>query len=185
MGKAQAYPPKYLYKVGIFHFAHPTNSVKSLSNKNAVLPNAYTDKNLSALNTATYSINYIQQIFKAKLVNEYNNDYKNSQSKNNIFFQDEPEQQSIFEGNNKARGFRKYKGAYMPAENIIEFFKGADESTIVHELIKKDKQILQKKSMTNAILFFYIVIILILLLVPVPEELLLQSILYRKLLFPE
>ena len=52
---------------------------------------------------------------------------------NEEYHQDEPEQQSIFEGNNKARGFRKYKGAYMPAENIIEFFKGADESTIVHE----------------------------------------------------
>ena len=53
---------------------------------------------------------------------------------NPIYFQDkEPEQQSVFEGNNQARNIRKIKGAYMPAENIIEFFKNADESTIVHE----------------------------------------------------
>lgn len=59
-------------------------SVKPLSNKDAVLTNAYTDKNLSALNTATYSITDIKKIFKSKLVNEYNNDYKNSQSKQGI-----------------------------------------------------------------------------------------------------
>ena len=50
-----------------------------------------------------------------------------------IYYQGEPEQQSVFEGNNQARNIRKIKGAYMPAENIIEFFKNADESTIVHE----------------------------------------------------
>lgn len=51
-----------------------------------------------------------------------------------IYFQEnEPEQQSVFEGNNQARNIRKIKGAYMPAENLIEFFKNADESTIVHE----------------------------------------------------
>lgn len=49
------------------------------------------------------------------------------------YYQEEPEQQSVFEGNNKARDIRKIKGAYMPAENLIEFFKNADESTIVHE----------------------------------------------------
>lgn len=47
--------------------------------------------------------------------------------------EEEPEQQSVFEGNNKARGVRKIKGSYMPAEKLIEFFKDADESTIVHE----------------------------------------------------
>lgn len=52
----------------------------------------------------------------------------------NIYYQEEePEQQSVFEGNNKARGVRKIKGSYMPAEKLIEFFKDADESTIVHE----------------------------------------------------
>lgn len=49
------------------------------------------------------------------------------------YYQEEPEQQSVFEGNNQARNIRKIKGAYMPAENLIEFFKNADESTIVHE----------------------------------------------------
>lgn len=43
------------------------------------------------------------------------------------------EQQSLFEGNNKARDIRKIKGSYMPAEKIIELFKNADESTIIHE----------------------------------------------------
>lgn len=49
------------------------------------------------------------------------------------YYQEEPEQQSVFEENNQARNIRKIKGAYMPAENLIEFFKNADESTIVHE----------------------------------------------------
>ncbi|MBR3654846.1 MAG: hypothetical protein IKN62_05395 [Elusimicrobia bacterium] len=58
----------------------------------------------------------------------------NLNDKNEIYFQEEePEQQSVFEGNNKARGVRKIKGSYMPAEKLIEFFKDADESTIVHE----------------------------------------------------
>lgn len=66
-------------------------------------------------------------------INDNAENFKSSVKNNEEYHHDEPEQQSIFEGNNKARGFRKYKGAYMPAENIIEFFKGADESTIVHE----------------------------------------------------
>ena len=49
----------------------------------------------------------------------------------NTFYQEE--QQSLFEGNNKARDIRKIKGSYMPAEKIIELFKNADESTIIHE----------------------------------------------------
>ena len=35
--------------------------------------------------------------------------------------------------NAKARELRKVKGSYMPAENLIELFKNADESTVVHE----------------------------------------------------
>lgn len=35
--------------------------------------------------------------------------------------------------NEKARELRKVKGSYIPAENLIELFKNADESTVVHE----------------------------------------------------
>lgn len=35
--------------------------------------------------------------------------------------------------NAKARELRKVKGSYVPAENLIELFKNADESTVVHE----------------------------------------------------
>ena len=75
-----------------------------------------------------------------KNVNQTNNDVKTvhlyniKEMRANTLYQDkEPEQQSVFEGNNQARNIRKIKGAYMPAENLIEFFKNADESTIVHE----------------------------------------------------
>ena len=42
-------------------------------------------------------------------------------------------QSSLFEGNNKAREIHKVKGSFMPAEKIIELFKNADISTIIHE----------------------------------------------------
>ena len=42
-------------------------------------------------------------------------------------------QPSLFEGNNKAREIHKVKGSFMPAEKIIELFKNADISTIIHE----------------------------------------------------
>lgn len=35
--------------------------------------------------------------------------------------------------NARARELRKVKGSYVPAENLIELFKNADESTVVHE----------------------------------------------------
>lgn len=35
--------------------------------------------------------------------------------------------------NAKAHELRKVKGSYVPAENLIELFKNADESTVVHE----------------------------------------------------
>lgn len=66
--------------------------------------------------------------------NDVNKILQNIDKQEQVYFQEkEPEQQSVFEGNNKARDIRKIKGAYMPAENLIEFFKNADESTIVHE----------------------------------------------------
>jgi len=43
------------------------------------------------------------------------------------------EQQNIFPGNRDATKLRNVKGAYIPAENLIELFKSADESTIIHE----------------------------------------------------
>lgn len=49
------------------------------------------------------------------------------------YWQEEVEQQSIFEGNNKARRIRKVKGGYLPVEKFIELFENADESTIIHE----------------------------------------------------
>lgn len=49
------------------------------------------------------------------------------------FYQEEGEQQSVFEGNNTARKIRKVKGGYLPVEKFIELFENADESTIIHE----------------------------------------------------
>lgn len=49
------------------------------------------------------------------------------------YYQEEPVQGNMFYDNEKARGIQKVKGAFVPAENLIELFKNADESTIIHE----------------------------------------------------
>lgn len=73
-------------------------------------------------------------VFKPEQIKSVDNRGTFDETNPNIYYQEEePEQQSVFEGNNKARGVRKIKGSYMPAEKLIEFFKDADESTIVHE----------------------------------------------------
>ena len=45
----------------------------------------------------------------------------------------EGEQYSLFEGNNVAKKIHRVKGGFLPAENFIELFENADESTIIHE----------------------------------------------------
>ena len=56
------------------------------------------------------------------------------QENNNVkYYQEEPVQGNMFYDNEKARGIQKVKGAFVPAENLIELFKNADESTIIHE----------------------------------------------------
>lgn len=42
-------------------------------------------------------------------------------------------QGNLFFDNLKAKNLQKIKGYYLPAENLIELFKNADESTIIHE----------------------------------------------------
>ena len=42
-------------------------------------------------------------------------------------------QANLFHDNISPRNLRKVKGAFVPAENLIELFKNADESTIVHK----------------------------------------------------
>lgn len=48
-------------------------------------------------------------------------------------YQEEGEQYSLFEGNNVAKKIHRVKGGFLPAENFIELFENADESTIIHE----------------------------------------------------
>lgn len=47
--------------------------------------------------------------------------------------EDDTIQGNMLFDNEKARELRKVKGSYIPAENLIELFKNADESTVVHE----------------------------------------------------
>ena len=47
--------------------------------------------------------------------------------------EDDAIQGNMLFDNAKARELRKVKGSYVPAENLIELFKNADESTVVHE----------------------------------------------------
>lgn len=47
--------------------------------------------------------------------------------------EDDAIQGNMLFDNEKARELRKVKGSYIPAENLIELFKNADESTVVHE----------------------------------------------------
>lgn len=49
------------------------------------------------------------------------------------YYQGEGEQYSLFEGNNVAKKIHRVKGGFLPAENFIELFENADESTIIHE----------------------------------------------------
>ena len=43
-------------------------------------------------------------------------------------------QENLFFDNNKAELLRNVKGAYIPAEKVIELYKNADESTFLHEM---------------------------------------------------
>lgn len=60
----------------------------NLLNKETVLPNAYTSKNFSAPNTVNYSISHIQDVFKSKLVEKYNNDYQTAKKNFKKWFGD-------------------------------------------------------------------------------------------------
>lgn len=56
------------------------------------------------------------------------------QDRQDVYFQeDDAIQGNMLFDNAKARELRKVKGSYVPAENLIELFKNADESTVVHE----------------------------------------------------
>ncbi len=84
--------------------------------------------------TANNSITNIRNIFKSKLVEKYNNDYKSSlKNHSKKFNQEEPIQNNMFYDNVTPHNLQKVKGSFVPAENLIELFKNADESTIVHE----------------------------------------------------
>ena len=108
-------------------------SINVLNNRKQYRENA-SSKNSMHHDTAINSIANIKDIFKSKLVEKYNNDYKNSDSiKYNQ--SDDAAQANLFFDNITPRKLRNMniKGAFVPAENLIELFKNADESTIIHE----------------------------------------------------
>ncbi len=90
------------------------------------------EKNSSAPREDIYSITNIKDIFKSKLVEKYNNDYKNSQSlKNNleIHYQEKDNIEN-------ARGFTYERKNFdgTTKDNLIVLLKNkADKSTLPHE----------------------------------------------------
>nr|DAN07825.1 MAG TPA: crystallin beta/gamma motif-containing protein [Caudoviricetes sp.] len=106
------------------------------------LPLGYAKRNLNGAKADTNIINDNAENINPQTVHLYNiTEYKSL---------NQEEQQSLFEGNNKARDIRKIKGSYMPAEKIIELFKNADESTIIHEYAHWYLSLMQRYAKVSA-----------------------------------
>ena len=101
-----------------------------LLNKETVPANVSVNKT-STPDTANISITDIKNIFKSKLIKRYNNDYKQK----NRLTGDDIAQLNFLYDNVTPRELQeeKYKGWFIPAENLIQLLKNGDESTIVHE----------------------------------------------------
>ncbi|MBQ3641191.1 hypothetical protein II906_04605 [bacterium] len=89
-------------------------------------PRQRADKTGMPLTESINSISYLTDFVKSRVVEKYNNDYKNSQS-NNIHYQSDNE----FEGK---KGFTYQRNLQGAVENVIVLLKGkADVSTLPHE----------------------------------------------------
>lgn len=123
-------------------------------NKKAVSAKRLQGKNLSAPDTANHSIAYIQDVFKTKLVQQYNNDYKNAYKNNNleqsqkrtgyVLEQQSSSQPNLFAesaserlGDNSENLYvqpkNSYRGRAVLDKQLILVTATGDVSTVVHE----------------------------------------------------